>query len=138
MTGLSDKTASPGPEPSQNGPSNTSYDWMAASAPVAASCVRSPRFGIIALAYLHRSINQPGNQVRVAEVEATAFKRVVAYQLEELMKQQKLTKTEMAQRIQTSRASLDRLLDPSNPSVTLKTLERAATALGKRLRIELV
>lgn len=74
----------------------------------------------------------------LAEVEGTAFKRVVAYQLEELMKQQKLTKTEMAQRIQTSRASLDRLLDPSNPSVTLKTLERAATALGKRLRIELV
>jgi len=74
----------------------------------------------------------------LAAVEAAAFKRIIAYQLEELMKQQKLTKTEMAKRVQTSRASLHRLLDPSNPSVTLKTLERAASALGKRLRIELV
>lgn len=74
----------------------------------------------------------------LSDVEAVAFKRVVVYQLKELMKQQKLTKTEMAKRIQTSRTSLDRLLDPSNPSVTLRTLERAASALGKRLRIELV
>ena len=74
----------------------------------------------------------------LAEVEAVAFKRVIAYQVEELMTQQRLTKTEMAERMQTSRASLNRLLDPSNPSVTLQTLERAATALGKRLRIELV
>lgn len=74
----------------------------------------------------------------LAEVEAAALKRVLAYQLEELMRRQQLTKTEMARRMQTSRASLNRLLDPSNPSVTLQTLERAATALGKRLRIELV
>lgn len=74
----------------------------------------------------------------LAEVEAAAFKRVLAYQLEELMQRQQLTKTEMARRMQTSRASLNRLLDPSNPSVTLQTLERAASALGKRLRIELV
>ncbi len=74
----------------------------------------------------------------LAEVEATAFKRVLVYQVEELMKSQQLTKTEMARRMQTSRASLNRLLDPSNPSITLQTLERAAAALGKRLRIELV
>ena len=74
----------------------------------------------------------------LAEVEAVAFKRVIAYQVEELMAQQRLTKTEMAGRMQTSRASLNRLLDPSNPSVTLQTLGRAAAALGKRLRIELV
>ncbi len=74
----------------------------------------------------------------LAEVEATAFKRVIVYQVEELMKSQQLTKTEMARRMQTSRASLNRLLDPSNPSITLQTLERAAAALGKRLRIELV
>lgn len=74
----------------------------------------------------------------LAQVEAAAFKRVIAFQVEALMKQQHLTKTEMAQRMQTSRASLNRLLDPSNPSVTLQTLERAANALGKRLRIELI
>ena len=74
----------------------------------------------------------------LAEVEAAAFKRVLAYQVEELMTRQQLTKTEMAKRMQTSRASLNRLLDPTNPSVTLQTLERAASALGKRLRIELV
>ncbi|WP_456425016.1 helix-turn-helix domain-containing protein [Rhodocaloribacter sp.] len=74
----------------------------------------------------------------LAEVEAAALKRVIAYQVEELMKRQRLTKTEMARRMQTSRASLNRLLDPSNPSITLQTLERAAAALGKRLRIELV
>ncbi len=74
----------------------------------------------------------------LAEVEATALKRVIVYQVEELMKRQQLTKTEMARRMQTSRASLNRLLDPSNPSITLQTLERAAAALGKRLRIESV
>ena len=66
------------------------------------------------------------------------FASVLVYQVEELMKSQQLTKTEMARRMQTSRASLNRLLDPSNPSITLQTLERAAAALGKRLRIELV
>ena len=74
----------------------------------------------------------------LTEVETAALKRVIAYQVEELMQRQRLTKTEMAKRMQTSRASLNRLLDPSNPSVTLQTLERAAAALGKRLRIELV
>ena len=74
----------------------------------------------------------------LAEVETRAIKRVVAFQVAALMKQEQLTKTEMAARMQTSRASLNRLLDPSNPSVTLQTLERAAAALGKRLRVELV
>ena len=74
----------------------------------------------------------------LADVEAAAIKRVIAYQVEELMEAQQLTKTEMAARMQTSRASLNRLLDPSNRSVTLQTLERAAAALGKRLRVELV
>ena len=74
----------------------------------------------------------------LADVEATAIKRVIAYQIEALMKTQQLTKTEMAARMQTSRASLNRLLDPTNRSVTLQTLERAAAALGKRLRVELV
>jgi DNA-binding Xre family transcriptional regulator len=73
----------------------------------------------------------------LAEAEAIAVKRIIAFQLEELMEEQKLTKTQLAKRMKTSRASLDRLLDPDNASVTLLTLERAAKALGKHIRIEL-
>ena len=74
----------------------------------------------------------------LAEVETVAVKRVLAYQIEQLMIAQNLSKTAMAQRMNTSRAALSRLLDPANPSVTLQTLERAASVLGKRLQIELV
>ena len=70
-------------------------------------------------------------------VEATAAKRVIAYQIAQEMKRRKLTKTEMTHRMKTSRAALERLLDPANPSVTLSTLERAALALGKKLKVEL-
>jgi len=73
----------------------------------------------------------------LAECEAGALKRVVAWQIEREMKRRKLTKSEMAGRMRTSRAALERLLDPANASVTLSTLERAAAALGKRLKIEL-
>ncbi len=71
------------------------------------------------------------------EVEANAIKRMVAFQIAQEMKRRKLTKTEMTHRMKTSRAALERLLDPTNPSVTLSTLERAALALGKKLRVEL-
>ncbi len=74
----------------------------------------------------------------LAEAEAVAAKRVIAYQLAQLMQEQNLTKTEMAQRMGTSRAALNRLLDPTNASVTLQTLEKAAVVLKKRLRIEFV
>ena len=69
--------------------------------------------------------------------ETVAVKRVIAYQVEQLMAQQNLSKTEMSRRMKTSRAALERLLDPANQSVTLQTLERAARALGKRLQISL-
>ena len=71
------------------------------------------------------------------QVQAAAIKRVVAYQIVEEMKLKKLTKTEMANRMKTSRAALERLLDPENASITLFTLERAASALGKKLKVEL-
>ncbi len=71
------------------------------------------------------------------DMEATAIKRVIAFQIAQEMKRRKLTKMEMASRMKTSRAALERLLDPTNPSVTLSTLERAASALGKKLRVEL-
>ncbi len=72
--------------------------------------------------------------------EATehAIKAVLAWQIEQAMKAGNLTKAAMARRMQTSRAQLDRLLDPENGSVTLRTLHRAAAILGKRLRVELV
>jgi len=74
----------------------------------------------------------------LAEAEAVAIKRVIAYQVAQLMEEQNLTKTEMASRMNTSRAALNRLLDPANKSVTLQTLESAALALEKRLRVEFV
>lgn len=71
------------------------------------------------------------------QAQAAAIKRVVAYQIAEEMKKKKLTKTEMANRMKTSRAALERLLDPENASITLITLERAASALGKKLSVQL-
>lgn len=73
----------------------------------------------------------------LAETEAVAIKRVIAFRLEQAMEQQSLSKAELARRMGTSRSALDRLLDPDNPSVTLLTLEKAAKALGQRIRIEL-
>jgi predicted XRE-type DNA-binding protein len=72
----------------------------------------------------------------LAESEAIAIKRVIAYQVTELMKSQNMSKVAMAKKMKTSRSALDRLLDPKNTSITLQTLERAAHAIGKRLRIE--
>jgi len=72
------------------------------------------------------------------EVTARAIKRVIVRQLDALMDNEGLTKTELARRMKTSRAQLDRLLDPDNESVTLGTLTRAARAVGRQLRMELV
>ena len=68
---------------------------------------------------------------------ARALKRVLAWQIAEAMKAEGMTKTELARRMKTSRAVLDRLLDAKNPAVTLSTISRAATALGRRIRLEL-
>ncbi len=73
----------------------------------------------------------------LAETEAIAVKRVLAFQIQQLMEKEHITKTDMARRMKTSRSALNRLLDPSNVSVTLQTLERAAFALGKKLHLEL-
>lgn len=71
------------------------------------------------------------------EATAAALKRVVAWQIEQLMKKQAITKSTLAQRMQTSRAQVDRLLDHDNPSMTLESLSGAARALGQVVRIEL-
>jgi DNA-binding Xre family transcriptional regulator len=72
------------------------------------------------------------------EVSANAIKRVVARQVEAAMQEKGLSKTEMARRMHTSRAALDRLLDPQNDAVTLSTLQKAAAVVGREIRLELV
>lgn len=73
-----------------------------------------------------------------SETEAVATKRVIAYQIRKMMEQEHLTKKDMAAKMHTSRSAFDRLLDPTNCSVTLQTLERAAAALGKKISIKLI
>lgn len=72
------------------------------------------------------------------EVESTALKRALALQLAHALEQSSLSKTEMAARMHTSRAAVDRLLDASHASLTLATLQKAARALGRKVKIELV
>ena len=67
----------------------------------------------------------------------TAIKRVLAWQLTAAMKEQRISKVEMAKRLATSRSQLDRLLDPDNDTVTLATLAKAARALGRTIKLEL-
>ena len=71
------------------------------------------------------------------DAEAVAAKRVIAFQIAQEMKREHLSKSELAQRMNTSRSAVERLLDPSNRSVTLSTLEKAASAVGKKLKVEL-
>ena len=73
----------------------------------------------------------------LAETEELALKEIIADQIRDAMKAKGLTKTEMAARMKTDRRQLDRLLDRGNPSVTLSTLRRAASAVGRSLRVEL-
>lgn len=70
------------------------------------------------------------------EVTARALKRLLALQLNDAMKASNTTKTQLAERLQTSRSQVDRLLDPDNTAVTLESLERLAQAVGKQLRVE--
>ena len=70
-------------------------------------------------------------------VEAVAIKRVISYQIEQEMKLRKVSKSVLAARMKTSLPALEKLLDPGNSKVTIHTLERAAIALGKKLKIEL-
>jgi len=72
------------------------------------------------------------------EATARAQKKALAWQLDQAMKQRGFTKTEMARRMRTSRAQLDRLLDPAHTTVKLETMQRAAAIVGKSLRIDLV
>lgn len=72
------------------------------------------------------------------DAEAFAVKRVIAFQIAREMERAHISQSELARRMKTSRSAVERLLDPTNPSVTLQTLERAASAVGKRLKIQLI
>jgi len=72
------------------------------------------------------------------EFQAAAIKSVIAFQLARAIETEHLTKTEMASRMKTSRAQLNRLLDPRDGNVTLETLQKAAAILGRELKVELV
>ena len=72
------------------------------------------------------------------EFEAIAVKEVLAWQIEEAMKANKLSRNGLAQRMKTSRSQIGRLLDPKDGNVTLTTLQRAATIIGRKLRLQLV
>lgn len=72
------------------------------------------------------------------EVTTAAIKAVIAHQLAEEMKKKHITKKRMAELMQTSRAQLDRILDPENGSATIESLQRAARIVGRELRLELV
>jgi DNA-binding Xre family transcriptional regulator len=70
------------------------------------------------------------------EVSARAQKRLLALQIADIMEASNLTKVELAERLNTSRSQLDRLLDPENTTITLESLDRLARAVGKQLKIE--
>ncbi len=72
------------------------------------------------------------------ECSAAALKSVLARQIQNAMKSQKLTKSAMAERMHTSRSQLDRLLNPDKTGVSLEIIQRAASIVGKQLRIELI
>lgn len=72
------------------------------------------------------------------ETTAIAVKRVLAWQLEQAMEKEQLSKNQMAKRMKTSRSQLDRILDPDNPKIQLDTIMKAASVLGREVRLELI
>lgn len=72
------------------------------------------------------------------ECNAVAVKRVLAWELEQTMEKENISKTKMAERLKTSRSQLNKLLDPQDTGVTLSTMQKVAECLGKQLKLELV
>lgn len=71
------------------------------------------------------------------KTEATAIKRNIAYQLLFILDENKITQAELARRMNTSKAAINRLLDPNNPAITLSTLTKVASALGKSVHVSI-
>lgn len=91
---------------------------------------RNPRIGSNFDDYL-------AEQGELEAATATALKRVIAWQIDEARKAQRLSKKAMAERMHTSRSHIDRILDASDTGLTLETLSRAAQVVGRRVRVEL-
>ena len=72
------------------------------------------------------------------EFQAKAIKEVIAWQLGQAMKDQKLSKRKLALMMHTSRTQVDRVLDPNDGNVTLETLQRAAAVVGRKVQVELI
>lgn len=72
------------------------------------------------------------------DTTTVAVKRALAWQLEQAMEKEHLSKNQMAKRMKTSRSQLDRILDPDNPKIQLDTIMKAASVLGREVRLELV
>lgn len=79
-----------------------------------------------------------GEQGAREKFQAVAVKEVLAWQMEQAMKDQKLSRKRLAERMGTSRSQISRLLDPTDGNVTLATLQRAAEMLGRKVRLDLV
>lgn len=72
------------------------------------------------------------------EVEAIAIKKAIALQLQRIVEEECISKTQLAKRMKTSRAALDRILDASTPALTIATLAKAAAALGRRVNLQIL
>jgi len=79
-----------------------------------------------------------GKEGKRDEFEAVAVKEILAWQIEQAMKEKNISRNGLAQRMKTSRSQIGRLLDPKDGNVTLATLQRAARMVGRSLRLELV
>jgi predicted XRE-type DNA-binding protein len=86
----------------------------------------------------NRSGNAPNGEATSVPAQAVAVKRALASQIEQAMNENRLSKGEMARRMETSRSQINRLLDPESESVTLDTLARAAQAVGRSLKVEII
>lgn len=72
------------------------------------------------------------------EAQTRAIKEVIAWQLDQAMKERHLSKRRLAQMMNTSRTQVDRVLDPNDGNISLETLQRAAAVLGRRVHVELI
>jgi antitoxin HicB len=96
---------------------------------------KKPGRSVAKLTRLDAFLKQEG---KFEEFEAVAIKEVLAWQIGEAMKAQNLSRKRLAERMNTSRSQVSRLLDPKDGNVTIATLQRAARIVGRTLRLELV
>jgi hypothetical protein len=116
----------------------TVQGWRGGGAALDKTARRHPPSQLRSRAAIRASTHTFKAQGPYEGTHAVAIKRVLAWQIEEAMKKDAVSKTEMALRMNTSRSQLDRLLDPKNDAASLEMLARAAHALGRNLKLELV